>query len=441
MRTSLHNPFMPVMGLSDAVAYQQLGEADGRADNTNGITSELRGAGRGEYLTFIYDGKEYGSKTHAENAMRAAQNAMNAVDGGPRLSVDPNDPDHPRRPPEIPDPVPPTTPLVDDTDDFVPPEISIDPVPPTTPLVDDTFSVLPPTLTEEDAYADTQKKLDEAEAAYSGLQKTYTTTMEEMGKLQTDFDSLFSDYSALGTDKSSLQGTYNDMMGQYTSLEDTLTTTREQMAEKNRLYTETAASLSGLQDDFTGLRDDYTGLQGNYTGLQDDFTGLQGDFTGLQGSFDNLQTDYGLTSEQLAKSLEDAAGLRRSRQDTQTQNFLQGAEADKMRRMATGTGGIGSLAPARAEYTRAMDALPQTALNPMSYNMAPIDFTGGMDNNIFTPTQFSAPGADAAAGYTDIFSGPGMGLTQYGYDYGSNFNPYFDALNEQYGIPTAGVKQ
>jgi hypothetical protein len=64
-----------------------------------------------------------------------------------------------------------------------------------------------------------------------------------------------------------------------------------------------------------------------------------------------------------------------------------------------------------------------------------------MDNNIFAPTQFSAPGADAAAGYTDIFSGPSMGLTQYGYDYGANFNPYFDALDEQYGVATTGVKQ
>ena len=106
-------------------------------------------------------------------------------------------------------------------------------------------------------------------------------------------------------------------------------------------------------------------------------------------------------------------------------NTMNAAAADKAQRASSGIASIPG--PAATGYTQAVEPTGSTALNP--YQMAPIDFTGGLAG---------ADSSGSAMDNTNIFAPAPMSMTQNTFDLNQSFNPYFDALNTQYGIPPVG---
>ena len=306
------------------------------------------------------------------------------------------------------------------------------------------------------AIEDTKAKLKAAQDAYSGLEGTYNSTVGEMGELQGEFDTLFGDYGTLTTDYGTLQGTYDALSGQYGDLEELQGTTKADLDAKAGEYD----TLSGLYDTLTSnygtMTTDYNtaigdlgALQDNYDQLDKDKTALKGTYDELFGNYGTLSTDYDTLSDDFdvltgvqTKTLADldaergvAEGLRRDARGVQSRAFLADNAADREKRIASGLGSI--QAPTQPAYTQAMDALSGTALDPGQYSLKPIDFTGGFDPNVFQPTQMGGqmgPDAYGTTDYTDIFAGPQMGMSQGGFDLNQSFNPYFDALNAEYGV-------
>ena len=285
------------------------------------------------------------------------------------------------------------------------------------------------------AIEDTKAKLKAAQDAYSGLEGTYNSTVGEMGELQGEFDTLFGDYGTLTTDYGTLQGTYDTLSGQYGTLEELQGTTKKDLDAKAKEYD----SLSGLYDTLTS----------NYGTMTTDYNTAIGDLDTLQTNYGTLSTDYDTLSDDFdvltgvqTKTLADldaergvAEGLRRDARGVQSRAFLADNAADREKRIASGLGSI--QAPTQPAYTQAMDALSDTALDPEQYSLKPIDFTGGFDPNVFQPTQMGGqmgPDAYGTTDYTDIFAGPQMGMSQGGFDLNQSFNPYFNALNAEYGV-------
>ena len=306
------------------------------------------------------------------------------------------------------------------------------------------------------AIEDTKEKLKAAEDAYGVLEGTYNSTVGEMGELQGEFDTLFGDYGSLTTDYGTLQGTYDTLSGQYGTLEELQGTTKADLDAKAGEYD----TLSGLYDTLTSnygtMTTDYNTAIGNLGTLQDNYDQLDKDKTALKGTYDELfgnygtlSTDYDTLSDDFAtltgtqtKTLADldaergvAEGLRRDARGFQSRAFLADNAADREKRISSGLGSI--QAPTQPAYTQAMDALSSTALDPGQYSLKPIDFTGGFDPNVFQPTPMGGqmgPDAYGTTDYTDIFAGPQMGMSQGGFDLNQSFNPYFDALNAEYGV-------
>ena len=117
--------------------------------------------------------------------------------------------------------------------------------------------------------------------------------------------------------------------------------------------------------------------------------------------------------------------LQGANQQASALNTINAAAADKAQRASSGIASIPG--PAATGYTQAVEPTGATALNP--YQMAPIDFTGGLAG---------ADSSGSAMDNTNIFAPPPMSMTQNTFDLNQSFNPYFDALNTQYGIPPVG---
>lgn len=285
------------------------------------------------------------------------------------------------------------------------------------------------------AIEDTKAKLKAAQDAYSGLEGTYNTTVGEMGELQGEFDTLFGDYGSLTTDYGTLQGTYDTLSGQYGTLEELQGTTKADLDAKAKEYD----SLSGLYDTLTS---NYGTMSTDYNTALGDLGTLQTDYGTLSTDYDTLSDDFDVLTGAQTKTLADldaergvAEGLRRDARGVQSRAFLADNAADREKRISSGLGSI--QAPTQPAYTQAMDALSDTALDPGQYSLKPIDFTGGFDPNVFQPTPMGGqmgPDAYGTTDYTDIFAGPQMGMSQGGFDLNQSFNPYFDALNAEYGV-------
>ena len=299
------------------------------------------------------------------------------------------------------------------------------------------------------AIEDVKSKLEAAKGQYAGLEGTYAATLKDMEGTQGQFDDLFSDYGSLSTNYGDLQGTYDALSGTYGELEGTHNATKDQLGKKAGEYD----TLSGLYDTLTNnygtVSDDYNAaigslgeLQGNYDtldknkaalqGTYDDLFGSYGDMTTekneLQGDYDALTNTQAMTLEDLAGAQAQAQGVRGELRANETNNFLAGNERDYQRR-------VGQVqAPTQPQYTQARDALGTTGLDASSYQMAPLDFTSGFDSDIFDPLEPYDPAAYGATDYTNLAAPTQMGLPQQGMNFGKPFNPYFDALNQQYGV-------
>ena len=153
----------------------------------------------------------------------------------------------------------------------------------------------------------------------------------------------------------------------------------------------------------------------------------------MSEDFSALTSTQALTLEDLAAARDEAAGVRGDLRANETSQFLAANDMDRTRRIGSGIGQV--QAPTQPEYTQAMDALGSTALDPGSYQMAPIDFTSGLsDAGVFDPMALSNPASYGATDYTNLASPTQMGLPQTAMDFGQPFNPYFEALNQQYGV-------
>ena len=302
---------------------------------------------------------------------------------------------------------------------------------------------------QANAIEDVKSKLEAAKGQYSGLEGTYAATLEDMENTQGQFDDLFSDYGSLSTNYGDLQGTYDALSGTYGELEGTHNATKDQLGKKAGEYD----TLSGLYDTLTNnygtVSDDYNAaigslgeLQGNYDTLSQDQSALQGTYDDLFGSYgdmttekNELQGDYNALTNTQAMTLEDLAdaqaqaqGVRGELRANETNSFLAGNERDYQRR-------VGQVqAPTQPQYTQAMDALGTTGLDASSYQMAPLDFTSGFDVDIFDPLEPYDPAAYGATDYTNLAAPTQMGLPQQRMDFAQPFNPYFEALNQQYGV-------
>ena len=139
----------------------------------------------------------------------------------------------------------------------------------------------------------------------------------------------------------------------------------------------------------------------------------------LNTDFDALSTDYG--------TLQDTYGAAQAAsQQQQGMAAANAAAANKAQRQNVGIASIPG--PSASPYTAAAAPTGTTALQDNPYQMAPIDFTGGL----------AGAGSDGTVGQTNIFAPPQMSMTQSPFDLNQSFNPYFDALNTQYGIPPVG---
>jgi len=139
----------------------------------------------------------------------------------------------------------------------------------------------------------------------------------------------------------------------------------------------------------------------------------------LNTDFDALSTDYG--------TLQDTYGAAQAAsQQQQGMAAANAAAANKAQRQNVGIASIPG--PSASPYTAAAAPTGTTALQANPYQMAPIDFTGGL----------AGAGDDGTVRQTNIFAPPPMSMTQNSFDLNQSFNPYFDALNTQYGIPPVG---
>ena len=290
------------------------------------------------------------------------------------------------------------------------------------------------------AIEDVKGKLAKAKGQYSGLEETYNSALIDMEGTQGQFDDLFSDYGSLTTDYGDLQGTYDDLSTRYGTLEGTYNTTKEDLGKKAGEYD----TLSGLYDTLTTnygtVSDDYNAAIGNLGDLQGNYDDLFGDYGNLNTNYDTLSDDFSaltntqsMTLDDLAAARDEAAGMRSDLRANETSQFLTANDMDRTRRIGSGIGQV--QAPTQPEYTQAMDALGSTALAPGSYQMAPIDFTSGLgDAGVFDPMALSNPASYGATDYTNLASPTQMGLPQTTMDFGQPFNPYFESLNQQYGV-------
>jgi len=145
----------------------------------------------------------------------------------------------------------------------------------------------------------------------------------------------------------------------------------------------------------------------------------------LNTDFDALSTDYGALQGDNTALTTDLSALQGASQQQQGMAAANAAAADKAQRASSGIASIPG--PAATGYTQAVEPTGATALNP--YQMAPIDFTGGLAG---------AGSSGSAMDNTNIFDPAPMSMTQNTFDLNQSFNPYFDALNTQYGIPPVG---
>ena len=177
---------------------------------------------------------------------------------------------------------------------------------------------------------------------------------------------------------------------------------------------DSSSSLGSLYDTATKLSEadqKAAGLTTELGLLNTEFDTLQGANEGLTTDLSALTTDYG--------------ALQGANQQASALNTINAAAADKAQRASSGIASIPG--PAATGYTQAVEPTGATALNP--YQMAPIDFTGGLAG---------ADSSGSAMDNTNIFAPPPMSMTQNTFDLNQSFNPYFDALNTQYGIPPVG---
>jgi hypothetical protein len=177
---------------------------------------------------------------------------------------------------------------------------------------------------------------------------------------------------------------------------------------------DSSSSLGSLYDTATKLSEadqKAAGLTTELGLLNTEFDTLQGANEGLTTDLSALTTDYG--------------ALQGANQQASALNTINAAAADKAQRASSGIASIPG--PAATSYTQAAEPTGATALNP--YQMAPIDFTGGLAG---------ADSSGSAMDNTNIFAPPPMSMTQNTFDLNQSFNPYFDALNTQYGIPPVG---
>lgn len=269
------------------------------------------------------------------------------------------------------------------------------------------------------AIEDTKAKLKAAEDAYSALEGTYTSTVGAMDSLQGEFDALFGDYGSLTSDYGDLQDTYDTLYGQYGDLEKTYTDTKAALGEKAGEYD----TLSGLYDTLTSnygtLTTDYNTAIGDLDALQTTYGNLSSDYDTLSGQFDALTSTQAKTQADLDASLADAQGLRKQKRMNQAVDFLTESAADKQAKIESGLASLQAQTPALSEYTQAATAMGQTALDPTSYSLQPLQFETAFSPDIFQPSYGGQQN---------------FGLQPMGLNVGQSFNPYFDAINTQYGV-------
>ena len=290
------------------------------------------------------------------------------------------------------------------------------------------------------AIEDVKGKLAKAKGQYSGLESTYNAALTEMEGTQGQFDTLFSDYGSLTTNYGDLQGTYDDLSTRYGTLEGTYNTTKEDLGKKAGEYDTLSDLYDTLTSNYGTVSDDYNAAIGSLGDLQGNYDELFGDYGNLNTNYDSLSDDFSaltntqaMTLDDLAAARDEAAGVRGDLRANETSQFLAANERDRTRRIGSGIGQV--QAPTQPEYTQAMDALGSTALDPGSYQMAPIDFTSGLsDAGVFDPMALSDPASYGATDYTNLASPTQMGLPQTTMDFGQPFNPYFESLNQQYGV-------
>jgi len=195
---------------------------------------------------------------------------------------------------------------------------------------------------------------------------------------------------------------------------------------------EDATNRKGISDQISGLG---YGSMVNPNMTADQLNAAFGEATErnkFKDLLDGMGTEYGtMDSASSLGSLYDTttklnAATEAARQQQQQQQGMAVANAvaaDKAQRQNVGIASIPG--PSASPYTAAAAPTGTTALQDNPYQMAPIDFTGGL----------AGAGSDGTVGQTNIFAPPQMSMTQSPFDLNQSFNPYFDALNTQYGIP------
>jgi len=198
---------------------------------------------------------------------------------------------------------------------------------------------------------------------------------------------------------------------------------------------EDATNRKGISDQISGLG---YGSMVNPNMTADQLNAAFGEATErnkFKDLLDGMGTEYGtMDSASSLGSLYDTttklnAATEAARQQRQQQQGMAAANAvaaDKAQRQNVGIASIPG--PSASPYTAAAAPTGTTALQDNPYQMAPIDFTGGL----------AGAGSDGTVGQTNIFAPPQMSMTQSPFDLNQSFNPYFDALNTQYGIPPVG---
>jgi len=249
-----------------------------------------------------------------------------------------------------------------------------------------------------------------------------------------------------GDDYGQFSGAYRTQDEADTKFQDYYTGELDKLGYGN-LATEglgNAGYVSALEDDTNrkGIADQISGLgygsMVNPNMTADQLNAAFGEATErnkFKDLLDGMGTEYGtMDSASSLGSLYDTttklnAATEAARQQQQQQQGMAVANAvaaDKAQRQNVGIASIPG--PSASPYTAAAAPTGTTALQDNPYQMAPIDFTGGL----------AGAGSDGTVGQTNIFAPPQMSMTQNPFDLNQSFNPYFDALNTQYGIPPVG---
>jgi hypothetical protein len=237
-----------------------------------------------------------------------------------------------------------------------------------------------------------------------------------------------------------LQSQLDDKLGEIEDLNAEIDALSSSSATTAAELEDVLARYNAAQADLNNVSSMYDDMVGRYDILDERYGTLQDDYAATTASLQDVTSKYGATREQLEAALLNAQDQQERLNIMNALETIRGQEQSKATRIAAAASQP-SVPSTLGAYTEAMGGMEGTALNPNAYTIEPINYGAGLaglgSSTMGLGTNFLQPDVSGTTDYTDIFAPPEMTAAPLGgYDYGANFNPYYDALREDFGLPS-----